>query len=306
MKPFLKWAGSKQSISETILEHLPDGERLVEPFAGSGAIFLATDYDAYLLNDVNEDLYRVFTVLKARGPEFIETCRDLFTPEMNTEERYYEIRDEFNELMADLGELSEAERKRRAALFVYLNRHGFNGLCRYNQQGGFNVSFGHYKKTPVFPGERMRGFWHKARAAEFTCLDFEEAMDRVEPGDVVYCDPPYIPLSSTSSFTNYAKGGFGPTDQQRLARKAETLAARGVPVVISNHDVSVARELYSRADYIHDFPVQRYISAKGEGRKQARELVAVFGAESDPAGASRSLEPLGSEGAQPDPDARAA
>lgn len=118
MKPFLKWAGIKQSINETILENLPDGERPVEPFASSGAIFVATVYDAYLRNDVNADLYRLFTVLKEQGPAFIETSLALFDHETNTEERYYELRDEFNDLIADVGEPTDEERVRRAALFL--------------------------------------------------------------------------------------------------------------------------------------------------------------------------------------------
>lgn len=275
--PFLKWAGNKQAIAKHVRAHLPPGKRLIEPFAGSAAIFLATDYSQNVVNDVNEDLYRLYTILKKEGESFIGRCEKLFTDENNTEERFYELRSEFNELQAELGELPREDSARRAALFVYLNRHCFNGLCRYNQSGGFNVPYGRYS-SPSVPRERMFAFYKQAQNAEFTCRDFQEVMEEAGEGDVVYCDPPYVPLSKTSNFTSYAAGGFSAEDQKRLARAARDAAERGAVVLISNHDTPFTREIYQGADFC-SFLVQRYISADGENREKAKEIMALFGAD---------------------------
>jgi len=144
LKPFLKWAGGKYRIVHRIREQLPPGHRLVEPFVGSGAVFLNLDYPGYLLCDNNADLINLFQVLKEEGETFVKYCRDYFTPASNREEEYYRFRSEFNRT---------GNKKQKAALFLYLNRHGYNGLCRYNSSGEFNTPFGRYVK-PYFPKKR--------------------------------------------------------------------------------------------------------------------------------------------------------
>ncbi|HHW40536.1 MAG TPA: Dam family site-specific DNA-(adenine-N6)-methyltransferase [Syntrophomonadaceae bacterium] len=265
MKPFLKWAGNKYQIINRIREQLPPGKRLIEPFAGSAAVFLNTDYPAYLLCDNNQDLINLYRYLQKDGPRFIEYCKTYFVPENNNRERYYELRQEFN--------MTENRRK-KAALFVYLNRHCYNGLCRYNSSGRFNTPFGRYRK-PYFPEREMLFFWKKARRAVFLCLDFRESMAMAEPGDVVYCDPPYVPLSCTANFTSYSSEGFGPEEQRDLAREAERLAARGIPVLLSNHDTEFTRTVYASAQII-SFGVQRSISCDGRNRGRAAEVLALF------------------------------
>lgn len=228
MKPFLKWAGNKLVIVERIRKLLPEGGRLVEPFVGSAAVFLNTDYPHALLADSNPDLIDLYQLLQKEGEVFIRLCARLFTPENNSAEAYYALREEFNRTR---------NKRRKAALFLYLNRHGYNGLCRYNASGEFNVPQGRYKK-PYFPADEMRVFHAKAQNARFMVADFREVMRQANPGDVVYCDPPYMPLSPTANFTSYNARGFGEEEQQMLARLAEELSARGVPVVISNHDTT--------------------------------------------------------------------
>ena len=136
MRPFLKWPGSKYRIVDAIKARLPEGNRLVEPFVGSGAVFLNTDYNRYLLNDNNPDLINLYRILKKEGEPFIQFCRTFFTPENNSATKYYEFRHLFN---------TTDDRRLKSALLVYLNRHGFNGLIRYNLQHEFNVPFGEYK-----------------------------------------------------------------------------------------------------------------------------------------------------------------
>jgi DNA adenine methylase len=265
MKPFLKWAGNKYQIIDRVLGLLPKGERLIEPFVGSAAVFLSSDYPRYLLADSNGDLIDLYRRLQAEGEEFIAYCQALFVPENNVKERYYELRTTFNET---------ADGRYKAALFLYLNKHCYNGLCRYNSKGAFNVPFGRYKR-PYFPQKEMRFFAAKAQTATFIQANFTETLAAAAPGDIVYADPPYLPLSETANFTSYNAADFGLVEQRALARQAERLAASGVPVLLSNHDIPLIRQEYGRAA-IHSFDVQRYISCQGGNRTKVKEVLALF------------------------------
>lgn len=265
-RAFLKWAGGKFKLIEALKEHLPQGERLVEPFVGAGSVFLNTDYDHYLLCDINQDLINLYKIVQSDPEKYIKAAKALFVPEMNQKEAYYKIRSSFNETKDPF---------KRSVYFLYMNRHGFNGLCRYNRKGGFNVPFGSYKK-PYFPENEIRAFSEKAQRAEFRCIGYEQAIDMTKDGDVVYCDPPYAPLSSTASFTTYVGAGFSLDDQALLARKSRhTAIERGIPVLISNHDIPLTRELYHGATF-GSIQVQRNISQKGSGRKKVDELMALY------------------------------
>ncbi len=268
VRPFLKWAGNKFRIIDKVRRKLPAGRRLVEPFTGSGAVFLNTDYEEYLLCDSNRDLIELYTILRDEGDKFIAEARHYFDGRHNNEASYYELREEFN--------LARSHEK-RSVLFLYLNRHGYNGLCRYNSKGRFNVPFGRYKR-PYFPEKELRAFHQKAQRAEFLLNDFEQTMVETKKGDVVYCDPPYVPLSASANFTSYAAGGFSMEQQQRLAELAQNSALRGIPVVISNHSTELSRRIYREAgaDCGRAFSVQRYISCNGKRRNKASELLALF------------------------------
>jgi DNA adenine methylase len=264
-RPFLKWAGNKYPLIERIRAVLPSGKRLVEPFAGSGSVFLNTDYSRFLLVDSNADLISLFTILKREDTGFIDECKKLFVPEANDKAVYYERRRAFNETK---------DPESRAALFVYLNRHAYNGLCRYNSKHIFNAPFGRYSKV-YFPQKEMEFFAKKAKRAEFVCGDFFPIMAKAQKGDVVYCDPPYVPLSATSNFTSYGPSTFGPKDQQRLTALARELASKGIPVLISNHDTENVQAAYQSAQ-IHSFEVRRSISCKATTRGRVREVLALF------------------------------
>jgi len=265
MRPFLKWPGNKYRIIEAIKGRLPVGKRLVEPFVGSGAVFLNTDYERYLLNDNNPDLITLYKILKKEGEPFIQYCQTFFTPENNFSDKYYELRALFNRT---------DDSRLKSALLIYLNRHGYNGLVRYNLQHELNVPFGDYKR-PYFPYQELLFFFKKTSQAVFTCNDFLQTMAEARPGDVLYCDPPYVPLSATSSFTAYFAGGFYLDRQKDLARMAEELSGRGIPVLISNHDTEFTNRAYQNAD-IQRFQVQRFISCDGENRKKVGEILALF------------------------------
>lgn len=244
----------------------------MEPFLGSGALFLNSDFDRYLLADGNRDLIDLFQRLVEDGDEFIGTARALFTPEMNHAGRYYALREEFNRTRT-----TRRQARRRAAIFLYLNRHCYNGLCRYNASGEFNAPFGRYLR-PYFPERELRGCMAKSRNAKFVHADFGETLAQARRGDVVYCDPPYTPISRTAHFTAYSSGGFQWTDQVRLADSARKLAERGVRVVISNHDTVITRALYAgMGAALTGFKVRRTISCDARRRNRVGELLAVFG-----------------------------
>lgn len=265
IKPFLKWAGNKYRCLDPILGSLPKANRLIEPFTGSGAIFMNTSYPSYLLAEGNPDLIHLFTHIKQEGPAFIAYCEQLFNQANNSDENYYAMRQSFNQCR---------EPRQRAALFLYLNRHGYNGLCRYNLRGGYNVPFGRYKK-PYFPHKELYHFYEKSLRASFLHGDFRHTFTLAKSGDVIYCDPPYVPLDQSSNFSSYLHTKFGEEEQIILAKLAIDAANQGIAVVISNHDTSFTRHHY-RGSEIFSFPVKRSISCQPQNRRFVQELVAVF------------------------------
>ncbi len=264
-RAFLKWAGGKYPLLDDIKRHLPKGECLVEPFVGAGSVFLNTDFSRYILADINSDLISLYNIVKTRTDEYVQASRELFMPETNQAEVYYRFREEFN---------ASQDPFRRAVLFLYLNRFGYNGLCRYNLRGEFNVPFGRYKK-PYFPEAELYHFAEKAQNAEFHCLSYEECMDRADSNSVVYCDPPYAPLSATANFTAYHTNSFSPKEQAHLAEMAEKLVSKQIPVLISNHDTPDTREWYRAAKHFQ-VKVRRSISSNGGTRKKVNELLALY------------------------------
>ena len=264
-RPFLKWAGNKFSLLDRIKAVLPEGARLIEPFAGASAVFLNTNYKKYWINDLNSDLITLYRLLAENPKKFIAFAEKIFTPENNTPERFYELRTMFNET---------TDPYEKSRIFLYLNRHGYNGLCRYNKKGKFNIPFGRYKKI-YFPREEMLAFAEKIAPMKLSSSNFETIMKKAKLGDVVYCDPPYVPLSATANFTGYHASHFTMAQQAQLAELAKTLAKKGIPVIISNHDTPITRELYQGAT-LKKFKVQRFISCKPHKRVPAKELLAIF------------------------------
>ena len=264
----LKWAGGKKKVIDDIASLLPTKgkRRLVEPFVGGGSVFLNLDFDEYLLLDMNQDLISLFNLIKNRPSQFILDAAKLFNSENNQPENYYELRKQFNQ---------STDSYERSLLFLYLNRHGYNGLCRYNKSGGYNVPFGRYKH-PYFPEKELVHFAKKAQKATFMQGDFETAFSQLRADDVVYCDPPYSPINRTSNFTAYAGNSFTDEDQLRLVNCAEAARIKDIPTLISNHYVDFTRELYKNATKKKLFQVQRSISQKGKGRVKVKEILALY------------------------------
>lgn len=276
IKSFLKWAGGKsQSLNKLdkyFYDHLePFSQRniagtFIEPFVGSGVVFMNTEADQYIINDINEDLINIYRILQADFVELAEMCRELFIHENNKEDRYYELRAEFNKCDVRKNPL------RKAALFLYLNKHGFNGLCRYNSTGIFNVPYGKYDKVKL-PFDALESCYKKMSRVHIMNESFDSVVKLATKNDLVYMDPPYVPMSATSSFTSYTTEGFSVDQQQLIAELAESSPAK---VLISNHDNEVTRELYKNADQIVEIEVTRYISADKDSRKPVKELLAIY------------------------------
>lgn len=267
-RAFLKWAGGKFALTEQINYRLPKGKRLIEPFVGAGSVFLNSDFEHYLLNDINPDLIEMYKIIKRKPKQFIVDAKHYFQEKYNDEAVYYKLRQEFNDCR---------DSYKRSLLFLYMNRHGYNGLCRYNKNGGFNVPFGRYKK-PYFPEKELLFFAEKAKKATFTCKPYQKLFQYLRDDDVIYCDPPYVPLSKSASFTCYASAGFNLDDQANLAKLARESKCA---VLLSNHDTTLTQELYRDA-VCDKVMVSRTISSKSSTRQPVGELFALFAASHKP------------------------
>ncbi|MEI9740971.1 Dam family site-specific DNA-(adenine-N6)-methyltransferase [Enterobacter kobei] len=268
-RPFLKWAGGKYSLLPELDRLIPAGKRLVEPFVGGGSVFLNSEkHESFLLSDVNADLINLYQMLEVDHIRVCSLAKILFE-RANSEEAYKELRDEFNNQRMGAPE--------RAAAFLFLNRHCFNGLIRYNREGFFNVGWGKYE-APYFPEIEIKAFKQKSHKCVFLNAGFRRTLALAGEGDVVYCDPPYEPLPGTAGFTNYAAGGFSWADQISLAESCVAAHQRGAKLLISNSTAPRVLELYEQHGFIlHHVDARRAISSKGSTRETAKDIVATLG-----------------------------
>jgi DNA adenine methylase len=255
-----------------LLPLLPTGQRLVEPFVGAGSVFMGSHYPQYLLADTNAVLMALYAQLQSEPNAVITASRALFVEANRSLVAYLALRERFNN--------PATPKLERAALLVYLNRFAFNGLYRVNKRGAMNVSYAHHAKLPGFPQAAMANFARKlgcpGSPVQLLCAGFEETMAQAKAGDVVFCDPPFLPMDhGRACFSAYSAQGFGLAQHARLATLAVELANRGIPVVISNHDSPTTRALYAEAT-LHSVHAHRSMAANTAARGQVSELVAVF------------------------------
>ncbi|EBC2267758.1 Dam family site-specific DNA-(adenine-N6)-methyltransferase [Salmonella enterica] len=268
-RPFLKWAGGKYSLLPELERLIPAGKRLIEPFVGGGSVFLNSDkHERFLLADINADLINLYQMLAVAPDSVIAEAIKAFR-HLNDAENYTAIREAFNAWQLNATE--------RAAAFLYLNRHCFNGLMRYNLDGFFNVGWGKYK-APYFPEKELMAFRKKSSACVFMNAGFERTLRLAGDGDVVYCDPPYEPMPGTAGFTSYASGGFSWDSQVALAESCVAAHQRGAKVFISNSTAPRVIELYEQHGFtLHRVNARRSISSKGSTRETANDIVASLG-----------------------------
>lgn len=278
IRPFIKWAGGKSRILPQLLQHLQKTDCLVEPFVGSAAVFLNTDYRRYVLADINPDLINLYRFAKRYPDLLIDVARVLFRGGNNTE-TYAKIRSEFNRSRGINSATATEYAPLRAAYFLYLNRHGYNGLCRYNQKGEYNAPFAKNEGEPYFPETEIKLFSEKANDTRtiFLCTSFEYTLRSIG-GDssVIYCDPPYLPTSKTANFTQYHTKAFTPAHHRLLAFMLHEINAHhGNGIVISNSDTPETRDIY-RHFHLHNINVRRSISSNTKKRDKAREVIGVL------------------------------
>lgn len=271
----LKWPGGKSRVMEQLFPHLPKADCLIEPFVGGASVFMHTDYRHYVLADINPHLINFYQTIIADTDSFLDVAYSALFKNGNNPETFYLTRAGFNRRTSARSVHPEWDMT-QAVRFLYLNRHGYNGMVRYNQKGEMNVPFGCYK-SPYFPEKEIRLFAEKARdtKAIFLCADFRTTLLTYGASDsAIYCDPPYLPASATASFTGYYATVFGIKQHQMLVKTLlEVNRQHGTKAVFSGSDTAETHDIY-RPFTLHEISVQRSVGAKSRGK--AGELIGLL------------------------------
>jgi len=264
IRPFLKWAGGKRALIAQFAAYLPSGfKRYREPFVGSAALFFHLAPARATLSDNNERLIRTYRGLRDHPGEVLARLRS-----------YPHDREFF--LQMRTRDIDAQEDPDVAAWMIYLNKTGYNGLYRVNSKNRFNVPFGDYKKPNYRDEATLRRCAARLKGVKLEVVDFEKAAGWARRGDFVYFDPPYVPLSATSSFTSYTQHGFADDAQRRLRDAAVRLRRRGVHVCVSNSSAPRVYELYEGDDFdLVPIQARRSISTRSDRRGMVRELLIV-------------------------------
>jgi DNA adenine methylase len=259
--PFIKWAGGKRSLLEQMRPHLPAKfGRYFEPFVGGAALFFHLRPPRATLTDNNPRLVATYRGLRDATDEVVKLLKSY-----RYERKFYLTMRE-----RDVDEASDAE---IAAWFIYLNKTGYNGLYRVNSKNRFNVPFGRYVNPTICHEANLRACADTLRRAKIEVADFEVTAAKAKKGDLVYFDPPYVPLSRTSSFTSYTSAGFGMDQQRRVRDTALALAKRGVHVVLSNSSADAVYQLYRDDFDLVQIFARRSINSRSDGRQPIPELL---------------------------------
>ena len=272
--PFVKWAGGKRKLAPLLIETFPiefdpEKNRYFEPFIGGGALMFALGQPggklivpgkSLFINDMNPELTNTYEVIRDNVSALIKEL-EVLSKKIN-EKTFYDIR-------------STVPRSKvaRAARFIYLNKTCFNGLWRVNSKGEFNVPFGKSKNPSLFVEENLRACSKRLKGSTITNVSFEKAVSKARKGDLVYFDPPYIPLSASASFSAYAKEGFGMNEQELLAETIGKLNAKGVYVLLSNSDTPLTRKVFRKSLTLRKVLMSRSISSSGSTRKPVYEVL---------------------------------
>lgn len=262
--PIVKWVGGKRQLMFELLNNMPENyNRYFEPFIGGGALFFELQPDNAYISDMNEELINLYQVVRNNVDELItdlqkhDCSKDYFM-----EIRNIDRTDEYKN-WSDI---------QKASRFIYLNRTCFNGMYRVNSKGEFNVPFGHYKNPRILDENNLINCSNLLQRTEIRHADFSAILNRVQKGDFVYFDPPYVPLSETSSFTSYTKDGFDIGMQFKLRDVCDELNSMGVKFLLSNSDTKLVNELYEKYNIKKVF-ASRQINANADGRGKISEVL---------------------------------
>lgn len=268
VSPILKWVGGKRQLIESIVPLIPEHTTYYEPFVGGGAVLFHTQPKKAVINDSNEELINIYQVIKEQPEELITLLES--HRERNSQEYFYEVRS----LDRDKGEYAALTPAERAARIIYLNKTCYNGLFRVNRAGEFNAPWGRYKNPNITNEITIRAMSRYFNGAKVTvyCGDYREALKGIRKGSFVYLDPPYMPLSTSSSFTGYTAAGFGPQEQVELKRQCDLLNKRGIKFLLSNSCCGFIENLYQ--DYIVErVSAKRAINARADKRGAIDEVL---------------------------------
>lgn len=270
MKPLVKWAGGKRQLLGQIISRMPDEwDHYYEPFAGGLALLVELHnlnrIKGATVSDVNPELVNLYSTVRDCPHDLVETVKGLEFG--NDEKFYYRIREEFNSMIG-----RDQHRLERAAFFLYLNRHGYNGLWRVNSAGRFNVPFGKYSRPSIPGSSHILEFSEMLQDVRIECTDFRASIKEIGERDFVYFDPPYVPVSRTSNFTDYSKEGFSRFDQERLLDTCRELESRGIRFILSNSYSENNIGFYSDFKLV-ELSARRNINCKSDGRSGQKELL---------------------------------
>lgn len=262
--PIVKWVGGKRQLMFELLKNMPKKyNHYFEPFIGGGALFFELQPEQAYISDMNEELINLYSVVQNNVEELI---LDLEKHEVS-KEYFLEIRNlDRTNAYKNLSEVKKASR------FIYLNRTCFNGLYRVNSQGQFNVPFGNYKNPRIIDERNLKNCSELLQKTEIKCADFSTILNKVQKGDFVYFDPPYVPLNETSSFTSYTKDGFDIDKQFKLREVCDELDSMGVMFMLSNSDTKFVNELYANYEIKKVF-ASRAVNANANGRGKITEVL---------------------------------
>lgn len=265
--PVVKWVGGKRQLLDEITPLLP--KRITtycEPFLGGGAVFFSIQPSKAIVNDLNGDLITVYETIR----DDVDTLIESLKKHENTPEYFYTIRD----IDRDKEGYRALPKAEKASRLIYLNKTCFNGLFRVNSSGEFNSPFGHYKNPNIVnePVLRAVSKYFKTGNIAFFSEDFADTLQKVGKGGFVYLDPPYDPVSDTSSFTGYNKGGFDRNEQIRLKECCDELTRRGVKFMLSNSATEFIKELYKGYE-ITIVKAKRAINADATKRGAIEEVL---------------------------------
>ncbi|KGA96166.1 modification methylase [Alkalihalobacillus alcalophilus ATCC 27647 = CGMCC 1.3604] len=266
-QPFLKWAGGKRQLIPEISKYIPSSyHTYFEPFIGAGAVLFHLQPEKAIINDVNQELVNTYKVIRDHVEELLTDLRT----HNNSSDYFYELRN----LDRDADNYQQLSAIQKASRLIYLNKTCFNGLYRVNQKGQFNVPFGKYKNPNFINEDVIRSVHHFLNQADVEIFnhDFQEVVNKAKQGDFVYFDPPYDPVSTTSSFTNYALQGFGKEEQLRLRDLFIDLDKRGCYVLLSNSATDFIKDIYSeyRTEIVG---ATRNINSVGSKRGKIQEVL---------------------------------
>ncbi len=266
-QPFIKWVGGKRQLIEELKKRMPENyNSYFEPFIGGGALFFELRPKKAFINDYNNELTNLYITVRDNPDELIDdVCKH-----KNESNYYYEVR----ALDRDEKAFNKLTNIQRASRFIFLNKTGFNGLYRVNSKGQYNVPFGRYKNPNYCDPDNILACSDLLKNTEISNGDFDIIKIKIKKGDFVYFDPPYVPLTATSSFTGYTDKGFDEDMQFRLRDLCDYINDKGAYFMLSNSSADFVYELYDVDGYtIHEVEASRNINSKGNGRGKVKELI---------------------------------